>query len=763
MLATLRSIIQKVNAAKGLQETFEIIVSEISQAMETDICSVYLLEKDKQHNLLVASSGLNPKKVGKLKIPTNKGLTGLISSREEPFKIDDATTHESYLDIPGSGEEDARAFLGVPIIHHRKVLGVLVVQQKTHRSFSEEDESFLITLSAQLAGIIASAERRNLVESKSRRTPSSRFKSNSSAPGIASGKSWVVSPATSLATTPDRNCKDTDKEIKLLRKALSRSRKEIRDLAAALSGSLVKQELALFNAYEQMLSHNSLGKKIEQLIKNEHLWSATALRRVIDENVNRFISMDDPYLKERASDILDLGRRVLKHLQQDDSSISHFPRKTILISEQVTSAMIAEVPKKNLVGIISLKGSYTSHAAILARSMGIPALMGIRDCPIDAIDGKPLILDGYRNCLYISPGKALREEYKQRQIDEQQMLENLHQKPLQKTKTIDGHEIPLFINSGMSADFEHEAETPGDGVGLFRSEYLFMQTEYFPGEEEQRDYYQRILKAYKGKPVIIRTLDIGGDKTLPYFPIDEENPFLGWRGIRITLDHPEIFSTQIRAMMLANKDLGNLHITIPMVSTISEVGKSLELIHQVYDELQKEFNFDKEAFIFPKVGVVIEVPSALYLIKSIARRVDFLSIGSNDLTQYMFAVDRNNTRVSYLYNALHPAILLAIMEICKAGKNEKIPVHICGEIAGNPLATIVLLAMGVTALSMSYHAIPKVRKVIQKFKMSDASTILSKALSYETSFEVLQYLTSVLQDRGLIDLINPGLHQNEKN
>jgi len=758
MLATLRSIIQTVNAAKGLQETFDIIVTEISQAMKTNICSVYVLDNDKQHNVLVATSGLNTKKVGKLKIPINKGIIGFISTRKEPLNIDEASEHEAYIEIPGGCEEGSHACLGVPIIHHRNVIGVLVVQQKKRRRFSEEDEAFLITLSAQLAGIIASAEHRDLVESKSPRRPQSRFNSNSSAPGIAVGKGWVVSPSTSLATIPDRNCKDTEAEIRLLRKALSKSRKEIRDLAATFSGRLVKQERVLFQAYEQMLSHNSLGKKIESLIKKEELWSATALRKVIDKNVKRFIAMDDPYLQERASDILDLGRRVLKHLQQQGTAPNRFPRKTILISEQVTSGMIAEVPRKYLIGIISLKGSYTSHAAILARSMGIPALMGIRDCPIDAIDGKALIIDGYKNCLYVSPGKAIREEYKQRLKDEQQMLNNLQQGTTKHTKTIDGHVIPLLINSGMATDFEHESEASGDGVGLFRSEYLFMQTDCFPGEEEQRDYYRRVLEAYKGKPVVIRTLDIGGDKTLPYFPIDEENPFLGWRGIRITLDHPEIFYTQIRAMMLANKGLGNLHITIPMVSTLSEVNRSLKLIHQVYKELQQEFNFKKGKFPFPKIGVVVEVPSALYQIRSIAQKVDFLSIGSNDLTQYMFAVDRNNTRVSYLYKALHPAILLAIMEICEAGKNAGKPVHICGEVAGNPLATIVLLAMGISALSMNYHSIPKVRKVIQKFKMADASEILSKTLRFESSCEVLEYLTSVLEDRGLVDLINPGHH-----
>ena len=756
MLSTLRSIIQTVNGAKGLQETFDIIVNETSRAMNTDICSVFVLEKDQQHNLLVASEGLNPKIIGKLKIPADKGLIGQIISREEPFKINEASDHEAFYKIPDSGEEGAHAFLGVPIIHHRKVLGVLVVQQKTHRIFTEEDEAFLITLSAQLAGIIASAEHRSLVVSKSRGRSQSQFESNSSAPGIAIGKCLVVSPTTSLRTTPDRNCKDAADEIKQLRKALSKSRKEIKGLAAGLAGSLAKQEIALFSAYEQMLSHNSLGRKIEGLIKKENLWSATALRRVIDDNVSRFIAMEDPYLKERANDILDLGRRVLKHLQQQDSKKPTFPMKTILVSEQVTSAMMAEIPRKRLAGIISLKGSYTSHAAILARSMGVPALMGIRDCPIDVIDGKALIIDGYRNILFVTPSRAIREEYKQRQIDEQHMLDDLQKKITRTTKTLDGHVVPLYVNSGMAVDFEQESEVPVDGVGLFRSEYLFMQAKHFPGEEEQRDYYQHILKTYRGKPVVIRTLDIGGDKSLPYFPIEEENPFLGWRGIRITLDHPEIFNTQIRAMLLANKGLGNLHITIPMVSTLSEVDKSLEHIYQVYNELKEEFNFTDKEFVLPKIGIVIEVPSALYQVRSIAKKVDFLTIGSNDLTQYMFAVDRNNTRVSYLYNALHPAVILAIMHICEAGKKEKVPVHICGEVAGNPLATIILLAMGVSALSMNYHSIPKVRKVIQKLTMSDATTILSKVLSFENSYEVIEYLTSVLKDKGLVDLINPG-------
>ena len=743
MLSTLRTIIHKVNAANGLQDTFDIIVTEISEAMETDICSVYLKDKETNNHLLVANYDLKPE-INCQNKANHQNIINLISLRKEPLKL--------------AEDEALEAFLGVPIIHHREGLGVLVVQQKSQRVFSKEDESFLITLSAQLAGIIANVELRNLVESKKRRKAPTQFTASSSTPGLAMGKGWVVSPPTSLANLPVRHSKNTDHQIKILRKALSLARKDIRGLAATLSETLAKQEFALFNAYEQMLSHNSLGKKIEALIKTKQLTAPSALSQIIDDNVKRFSAMEDPYLRERSTDILDLGRRVLTHINEQSTEANVFPKKTILISEQVTSGMIAEVPPKQLLGIISLNGSASSHAAILAKSMGIPALMGLRDCPISALEGKALIIDGYKNLLFVKPMRSLVDEYKQIQISEQQMLKNLQRKSLTNTKTADGLIIPLMVNSGMLADVQHELKVIVDGVGLFRSEYLFMQNQQFPSEEEQRLLYRSILKAYQNKPVVIRTLDIGGDKTLSYFPIKEENPFLGWRGIRITLDHPEIFNTQIRAMMLANVGIGNLQISLPMISTLSEIDESLILIRQVYNEIKNEFGLTITQFPFPKIGVVIEVPSAVYQVRSIAKRVDFLTIGSNDLTQYMFAVDRNNTRVSYLYKSLHPAILLAILEICEAGNNERIPVHVCGEIAGDPIATIVLLAMGVSALSMNIHSIPKVRKVIQKFKMSDASEILSRTLSFESAFEIREYLTSILEGRGLGELINPGHH-----
>ncbi|RLA03728.1 MAG: phosphoenolpyruvate-protein phosphotransferase PtsP, partial [Gammaproteobacteria bacterium] len=266
MLPALRSIIHTVNGAEGLQDTFDIIVTQVSDALKTDICSIYLNHKQDNSHTLVANRGFDQEMPDKTLVPSNKGIISHISRREEPLKFADGSSHKDFFEIPGSGEDKARAFLGVPIIHHREVLGVLVVQHKSRRIFSEDDEAFLVTLSAQLAGIIANVELRNLVESKQRRTAPTQFNASSSTPGLAMGKGWVVSPPTSLATIPKRQCKDVEAEIKQLRKAMSRSRKDIRDLAATLSTKLAKQEVALFAAYEQMLSRDSLGKKIEQLI-----------------------------------------------------------------------------------------------------------------------------------------------------------------------------------------------------------------------------------------------------------------------------------------------------------------------------------------------------------------------------------------------------------------------------------------------------------------------------------------------------------------
>jgi phosphotransferase system enzyme I (PtsP) len=300
------------------------------------------------------------------------------------------------------------------------------------------------------------------------------------------------------------------------------------------------------------------------------------------------------------------------------------------------------------------------------------------------------------------------------------------------------------------ADVTRSLEQGAEGVGLYRTEVPFLLQERFPSEEEQRQFYREQLEAFSPRPVTMRTLDIGGDKSLPYFPIEEENPFLGWRGIRVTLDHPEIFLAQVRAMIKANEGLGNLRIMLPMISNVAEVDEALELIHRSHRELLQE-GYTED---LPPVGVMVEVPAAVYQAGVLARRVDFLSVGSNDLTQYLLAVDRNNARVADLYHAFHPAILQALKSVADAAIAEGTPVTICGELAGDPLAAVLLLGMGFDGLSMNATSLPKVKQAVRSIKMGDAVKVLEEVLTMDSASQVRERLEASLSERGLHKFIH---------
>src|SRR5690554_3420242 len=369
--------------------------------------------------------------------------------------------------------------------------------------------------------------------------------------------------------------------------------------------------------------------------------------------------MDDHYLQERAVDVRDLGRRLLSYLQEGDQKDLNYPERTVLVSEELTPAMLGEVPRGQLVGLVSVKGSSNSHVAILARAVGVPTVMGLVDIPVNQLDGRELIVDGFEGQIFASPSSDLRAFFQTICEEEAELdrgLEALRDKPC---ITTDGHRVPLLVNTGLMTDVVRSLSHGAEGVGLYRTEVPFMINERFPSELEQRDFYREQLEAFAPNKVTMRTLDIGGDKALSYFPIVEDNPFLGWRGIRVTLDHPEIFLVQVKAMLKASEGLNNLRIMLPMISCVSEVEEALHLIHRAHHEVCEE----GMSVSMPPVGVMIEVPGAVYQVKELADRVEFLSVGSNDLTQYLLAVDRNNPRVAGLYHSYHPAVLQALFKI----------------------------------------------------------------------------------------------------
>ncbi|MFZ4077713.1 MAG: putative PEP-binding protein, partial [Legionellaceae bacterium] len=350
------------------------------------------------------------------------------------------------------------------------------------------------------------------------------------------------------------------------------------------------------------------------------------------------------------------------------------------------------------------------------------------------------------------PPKILLSEYKQLAQEEDELNQSLISLREKPAETSDSHRISLQVNMGLAMDAGLSMSVGAEGVGLYRSEIPFMSRDCFPSEDEQYIIYRQLLKAFSPRKVTMRTLDIGGDKILPYFPIEEENPYLGWRGLRITLDHPDVFLLQARAMMRASQDLNNLKILLPMVTTLHEVDEAIYLIDQAYHELIEEHHTIQK----PEVGVMIEVPAAVYQARELAKRVDFLSVGSNDLTQYMLAVDRNNARVAGLYDALHPAMLQTLLKIVEGGHAAGVEVSICGEMASDPYAVILLLAMGFDTLSMNSTSLPRIKWVIRSFSMANARRILADVLELEHASDIRLHLQKALEREGLGGLIRAG-------
>ena len=752
MLDTLRRIIQEVNTAPDLDHALDIIVRRVRESVAVDVATVYLVDAETQQYVLSATEGLRKDAIGNVRIDQDKGLVGVVSRREEPLNLEDAPLHPSYRFISETGEAPYHGFLGVPIIQYGNVLGVLVVRQRDKRKFAEEEEAFLVTLAAQLAGAITHAGASGRISAVvSPERMAATLCGLPGAPGVAIGRVMVVYPPANLEAIPDRAVDDVDSEISEFKEAVKAVQDDLRAYANRMSAILPAEELALFDALLLMLDGDSLvGETIERIRQGN--WAPGALRETIAQHVKVFDAMADSYLRERASDIRDLGRRILTHMQSDQPVTPVAYKKTVLVGEDISAGQLAEIPQENLAGIVSASGSSSSHVAILAQAMGIPAVMGVQDLPVGRLEGQKIIANGYRGDVYVNPSALVLKEFARLQSEESQLSELLRHVAGEDSVTPDGVTVPLYLNIGLVSGVETEVHAEGDGVGLYRTEIPFLMQERFPGEEQQLRIYRKALEAFAPRPVTLRTLDVGGDKMLPYFPVHEDNPFLGWRGIRISLDHPEIFLTQIRAMLRASVGLDNLTIMLPMISTVSELDHAILLIYQALDELLEE----GEAVMRPPIGMMIEVPSAVYQIGAMAKRVDFFSIGTNDLTQYLLAVDRNNARVASLYESLHPAVLRAIRQVLDEAHQLGKPVSVCGEMAGDPASVLALLGLGVDSLSMNASNFSRVKWVIRSFTRDEARDLLERVWLLEDPGAIRELYNGVLEQGGLGGLVRAG-------
>lgn len=760
MLTSLKQIIQEMEQIHNLDDALARLVVMVKEIMDVDSCSIYLANYSKQELKLAATIGLEQKAIGKVTIGFYEGLIGLIGDREEPINIENAKEHPRFKHFPEVKEDNYHAFIGTPIIHQRKVLGVISMQQESIRRFSEDEEAFLVTLAAQIALEIVNAEILGTLnlDSQVNSNESRVVNGIPGSPGLAIGQGVAYNIKHDIKQWIPKKTFEPEKQVSLYRHAVEITRKQVTDLSKRISDNIPDDVRAIFQLYHQLLDANSLGREVESKIHKG--WdAASGLKLVIESYAARFEQMDDPYMRERSVDIVDLSNRILLNILGDnrveftaDEDIQY-----ILVAQEVSAPMLAEFPREKLAGIISIKGSNNSHAAILARAMGVPAVMGLHKVSLSLFNGKELFVDGYSGVVTLNLSENHRKEY-QGLIAQEEVLEaKIALEADNPSVTLDGHNISLLVNAGLSANIEMEQFLQGDGVGLYRTEIPFMMRDRFPSEQEQCDLYHTLLSAHPTKEITMRTLDVGGDKPLSYFPIVEDNPFLGWRGIRLTLDHPDIFLVQIRAMLRASIGLSNLHILLPMISSINEVVESKRLIKQAFLEVKEEAFNQGKMLSKPAVGVMLEVPAVIFQLPQLAQHVDFFSVGTNDLTQYLLAVDRNNARVSSLYSSYHPSVLNALQQIVDISKQCHIPVTVCGELAGEPAGALVLLAMGYRKLSMNAHSLRKINWVIRNTNIEDTKQLLNLLLCQNTPDDVKHLLEDYLESKQLGGLVRAGV------
>ncbi|WP_432698222.1 phosphoenolpyruvate--protein phosphotransferase [Marinobacterium sp. YM272] len=739
-------IVQSLGDAPDLDHALLSIVKSVRNLFRVDICLLYLSDPARLDvQRLMACEGLGDHVAPPVFADT---LANLVAERSEPVNLFESKP------LPAHQDATSHVYLGVPIMHQGALLGVLIVQQTAKSRFSESEQASLATLAAQIAGGIHLAKARGSISASVSGDVSSAplFEGVIGAPGIATGTGHVIYARSELAQIPNRNVADVESEIGLFQAAVRQVAGELDRIAEEQEGKLTAEDRTLFRAYAMIARSDELVASTLAGIRSGN-WAPGALRDSIQEHARYFDAMEDPYLRERAYDIRDIGRALLNELQTLKPLEERYPARTILVGEDLSPLDLAAVKGTRLVAVISGHGSRLSHLAILARSMGIPAIMGLADTlPLNSLHGKSLIVDGYKAQLYIEPDVSLKRQYRSLAARERRLAKKLSQLRDQSAQTKDGFRIPLYTNAGLLSDLSPSLAAGSEGIGLYRTEYPFMVRDSFPTEEEQYTLYRKVLKTFHPRPVTLRTLDIGGDKSLPYFPVQETNPFLGWRGIRISLDHPEMFLAQIRAMLRANSGLNNLSLLLPMISRVEDLDEALILIQRARQQLEQK----GLTITPPLLGAMIEVPSAVYQVEALARRVDFLSVGTNDLIQYLLAVDRNNERVARWFDALHPAVIQALLRIIRAGKRSGKPISVCGEAAGDPAVALLLIGMGVSSLSLSAGDLPRIKWAIHSFSRQQARTLLRQSLKLEQASAIRSLLTQALVNADLDALVHPG-------
>ena len=705
------------------QERLDAIVSQIARIMVAEVCSLYLRRPDGSLELF-ATEGLNKDAVHNTHLARGEGLVGLIAEQAEIINIDESQDHPAFSFRPETGEEVYHSFLGTPILRAGRMLGVITVQNQARKTYSDEEVEALETTAMLVAELIISGELDDGVGVFANRTQARHFTGIGISTGIATGKVVLHEPRVMI---DEFLSDDQEGETKRLNEAILKLRTSIDALLAKAELQRAGEHREVLEAYRMFAHDQGWVNRMRQAIASG-LTAEAAVERVQNDMRARILPNKDPFWAERLNDLEDLGNRLMRVLVGHGETAAQMalPEDTILVARTMGAAELLDYDQDKLCGLVLEDSGATSHVAIVARALGIAAIGEARGVVNRVDTGDDIIVDGTVGDVFVRPGKDVISAYADKvrfQAAKQKQFSELRDK---RAVSLDGEPISLLINAGLLMDLPHMAQSGADGIGLYRTELQFMISAKFPRISEQEEIYTAVLEAAGAKPVVFRTLDVGGDKLLPYMRMaGEQNPALGWRAVRMTLDRPGLFRTQVRALLRAAGGR-ELRLMLPLVSDLSELIAAKGLIKKELEFLEAHGRTAPKSL---KIGLMIEVPAIIWQLEDILPLVDFVSIGSNDLMQFLFAADRTNPQVVKRYDCLHPVFLGVLQTVIERAKAFHVPVTLCGEMAGNPLESMALLGLGLRSISMTPASIGPIKAMVQSVNIADLSLFLNESLA----------------------------------
>lgn len=743
-LQILADVSQIITTSHNADETLQQTARMIAERMRVDACAIYAYEAEEQLLRLKATYGLMSEAIDAVSMRPEEGLTGLVLQESRALQVLEMHRHPRFKHFPNIGEGSYESFLGVPLLIYRRAIGVLSVHTRQQRSFSEEEERLMTTIASQIAGLVSKAllikelDNRTLTQEPVLEAHPNFLEGQGVADGVGLGRAIVLEQ--SSIEEPSRLSRwSIREESKAFHDALDQTIQDVLGLIDRLSGLVSPDEAAIFHAHIMFLEDSVFQDRIKGYVTqgNSAAWS---IYQVVQEYLVAFNNIDDPYLREKSQDLKDVGLRLLHHLGHGAAAITD--KEGILVARQVLPSDIARIDCNKIRGIITSTGGVVSHAAILARSLLIPAIC-VNETALHRIqEGELLALDGRAGTVVLRPGEEVVEEFN-RLLDAQALhrsqLEQFRDQPCQ---TRDGVQINILANVALESETPQLAQYGAEGIGLYRSEIYFLSLDSYPSLEHQCETYRKIVESVSpDQPIVFRTLDLGADKAAPYMGFQhEENPFLGYRALRRQLQHPSVLKTQIKAVLLAASGHQNVRLLFPMITELSEVLGA----KAIYKECRQELHLEGYQPPELQLGIMIEVPAAVFISHRLLQEVDFCSIGSNDLTQYVLAVDRNNPNIAHLYDPLHPAVLRMIQHLVQTCEEANKPLELCGEMASDLDGSVILVGLGLRHLSMNAPLIPLVKEHLAHFTLDEAQRLAHFALEEAASaVEVRQHLAQI--------------------